>query len=318
MKIGVIGTARIAKKSVIPGMMGVKEIIPYAIAGRKKEKVEAFKEAYGFQKGYDSYDQLLEDQQLEAVYIPLPNGMHYEMVKKALSKGLHVICEKPLATSKEEVEDLFALAEKKGLVLQEAFAYRLSQIHQIVLEKIKNGSIGKLKYIQAHFTFPMSDSSNVRLSRELFGGATYDVGCYNVNLIRYLAQSEPIQILASGKVDTELKVDTESTAILTFENGVTGISHCSFDESFSNEYKIMGTDGRISIPLAFNAQGKVELLFESGSDVNKETYDITDNYQLEMKHFYDCVKGKTKQIVNKEDSVANAAVIDQILEQIGY
>ncbi len=318
MKLGVIGTARIAKKSVLPALMNVKAIEPYAIAGRNQDKVKEFSNQFGFKKSYSTYDDLLEDKDIDSVYIPLPNGMHYEYIKKALNKGLHVICEKPLATNKAQVEELFRLAQEKGLVLQEAFAYRLSPIHQMIKEQVEEGIIGRIKYMEARFTFPMSDSSNVRLSRDLLGGATYDVGCYNLNLLRFMAGSEPQSIKAAGQIHEDLEVDVESTVILDFPNQIKGISHCSFDERFSNAYTLYGTEGKITLPKAFNAAGQVEVIIETDQKTVSETFEITDNYQLELEYFYECTQGNVEQIVDQEDSVNNAGVIDEVLRQIGY
>ena len=176
VKWGVLGTAMICERDTIPGMLEAENCELYAIAGRSKEKAERFKETYGFQKVYTSYEELLEDGEIEAVYIPLPNTMHYEWTIKALQHKKHVLCEKPMAPTAAQAQEMIDTAKENGVFLMEAFAYQHSPYIAAVREEIEKGVIGDILYMESAFITSDYDLSNIRMRKETLGGATYDLG----------------------------------------------------------------------------------------------------------------------------------------------
>lgn len=317
IKFGVLGCANIANKRVIPAINEASNAETYAIASRNAEKVEQFKNEHGFKKTYLSYDELLDDKEVEAVYIPLPNGLHYEWAIKALKKGKNVLCEKPLGTSQKEVEEMFKVANENNCLLMEAFASRQSPINFKVKELMDANTIGKIKHIESTFCFLLQNKENVRLSGELKGGATYDVGCYNLNLIRYLAGSEPIEIKAVGEVNEEQKIDLSSTVVLKFENGIVAMSHCGFNQNFRSEFTVYGEQGSIHVPSGFNESGNLTMIIKNNDGQTALFINSRNNYTLEIENFSNSLLGKEIPLITPQDSINNAKVIDKTLEQLG-
>ena len=190
VKWGVMGTAFICRRSTLPGMLQAENCELYAIAGRSREKAEQFQKEYGFAVCYGSYDELLDDPAVQAVYIPLPNTMHYEWTIKALKKGKHVLCEKPLAPTAEQAAQMFRTARENGVLLMEAFAYQHSPYIAAIRQEIEDGTIGELQCMESAYMTSDYDLQNIRMRKETLGGCTYDLGVYNTSLIlRLLGRS---------------------------------------------------------------------------------------------------------------------------------
>ncbi|MBO4750821.1 MAG: Gfo/Idh/MocA family oxidoreductase, partial [Lachnospiraceae bacterium] len=188
LKWGILGTANVARWGMIPGMKKAANCELYAIAGRSLEKAMSFKEQYGFEKAYGSYDELLADEAVQAVYIPLPNDIHIKWVKAALRAGKHVLCEKPLAMNADEVKEMYQTAKECGRLLMEAYAYLHSPYVAALCEDIRSGIIGDVNYIDTAFV-TQGYKEDFRLHKELGGGATYDLGCYCTTMILTLAKA---------------------------------------------------------------------------------------------------------------------------------
>jgi predicted dehydrogenase len=259
---------------------------------------------------------MLEDPEIDAVYNPLPNGLHAEWTIKALQKKKHVLCEKPLGASEAEVNAMFAASRENGVLLMEAFAYRHSPLPMKVKSLIDAGTIGDIKLIDSHFSFLLTDQSDVRLSPALAGGATYDLGCYNLSLIRYIAGEEPSEIYATGKVGETSGVDEESLIMMKFPSGKTAVSFCSFQASHRCEYVIVGTEGSIYAPNNFNQAGKTKIIVNGKDGAKEVTVDCPHNYMLEVEQFGRAILGQEKPFVTFEDSIGNARVIDETLRQV--
>ena len=178
---GVLGTADIARGQTIPGMQLAEHCELYAIAGRKLEKAKLYQEEFGFRKAYGSYDELLADPEVEAVYIPLPNDIHCEWSVKALKAKKHVLCEKPLAVSEAQAKEMFRAAEENGVMLMEAFAYLHSPFVKAVKAELDAGVIGEIRYMESAFITGRRPDTDIRLRRETYGGALYDLGCYAIS-----------------------------------------------------------------------------------------------------------------------------------------
>ena len=193
---GVLGTATIARNHTLPGMLEAENCELYAIAGRDPEKTAQFQKDFGFQKAYHSYDELLDDENIDAVYIPLPNQLHKEWTIRAARKKKHVLCEKPLAPTEEEVREVVDVCRQEGVLLMEAFAYLHSNATREVIEAVRNGVVGKPVFVETTFIVKPWQKENIRMRRETFGGCTYDQGCYNLSLTLQLLDEMPDEIQA--------------------------------------------------------------------------------------------------------------------------
>ena len=317
---GVLGTANIARKEVIPGMQMSELCHLYAIAGRKPEKVNEFGQLFGFEKVYMSYDELLDDEQVEAVYIPLSNDLHKEWLIKAARKKKHILCEKPLVATAADVEEVIAICKEEGVVFMEALAYLHSPIINDLVERVRDGIIGKVKLIETTFHIPKQSDENIRSRKETLGGSQYDVGCYNISLILKLMNQLPTKVEAMGHFNAA-GIDEYAHALLTFSDGAIATSSCGMMLSASHRIDrcfIQGELGYIDVFVPYNAAGKVTYhVIKNGvfGDVNMN---VPNNYYLEIEQFNKCVRGLEQPFVSNEFSLEVAKVQDQILKEMGY
>ena len=313
IKWGILGTANIAKKAVIPGILSSENGELYAIAGRKREKVDDFKDMFNPERVYYSYEELLQDDHVQALYIPLPNALHMEWVIKALENGKNVLCEKPIALDEFEAESMFNVAFNRKKVLMEAFAY----IHNPLIKKMKEiidaGSLGEIRAMHMTFTFDLTPRENdIRWSKSLGGGAMYDLGCYTLHLTRHLAGREPTEIKSFVK-RTKYGVDESTTVLMNFDNDFHTTFHVGFTEQFNQRCQIHGTEGSLITPLTFNEKGNLKYYIQRGKEISEYSVDSPDNYMLEATHFANVVKGVEKPVISIKDSVMNASIIRKIL-----
>ncbi len=312
---GIISCAGIAESSVIPGILSANNAQLYAISSRGTEKLEKFIKEFSPVKAYQSYDELLDDPEIDAVYIPLPNGLHYEWTIKAAEKKKHILCEKPMGISTEEIRAMKEVCDKNGVLLMEAFAYRHSPLTKKVKELVDSGAIGKIKFMDSHFSYLLKNMEDVRLFPELAGGATYDIGCYNINIIRHIIGKEPVSIYATGEIG-KTGVDESSCIVMEFEGGIRAVSYCSFLCSSRIEYTIVGDDGIMSVPAVFNSKGDQKIILKKESGTEEITVNCPDNYMLEVEQFGRCILQGEKPLVSFEESIRNEKVIDEALRQI--
>jgi len=313
---GVIGCAGIADLAAIPAIKAASNAKLYAIASRSEKKLKEYSEKHKPVKTYQSYDDLLDDPNINAVYIPLPNSLHCEWVFKAAEKKKHILCEKPLGITAKEVADMREVCEENGVLLMEAFAYRHSPLTLKVKSLVEEGIIGKLKFIESHFSYVLSDMDNVRMIKNLGGGATYDVGSYNLNIIRHIAGSEPISILATGEIGENSSVDESSCIMMEFKDGLRAFSYCSLNSMDLSDYTIVGDAGIIEVPVKFNSKGTLKIIIKKGNDIEEININCPDNYMLEVEQFGRCIINGEQPLVTLEDSYNNAKIIDQALNKI--
>ena len=319
---GVLGTAGIARGQTIPGMLQAENCNLYAVAGRSKEKAQAFQKEFGFEKAYDSYDVLLSDPQVEAVYIPLPNELHYEWTMKAMRAGKHVLCEKPLAPTPEQVERLYAAAEEYGVVLMEAFAYLHSPYMQALKEDLANGVIGDVLYLESTFITSDYNIQNIRMRKETFGGSVYDLGCYCTTMALWLLGQEPEKVQAIAEF-SDRGIDTLTTTILTFPNGVkaqltSGMILATDKDYRIDRLQIHGTKGSIRSDVRFNQEGQLQYIVWTEAGETVKTVFAPQNYRLEVEQLGRCIQNGEKIHVSKEFSLTNSRLLQTILEKIGY
>ena len=316
---GVLGTADIARGQTIPGMQLAEHVELYAIAGRKPEKARAYQEEFGFQKAYGSYDELLADPQVEAVYVPLPNDLHCEWSVKALQAGKHVLCEKPMAVSEKQAAEMFRAAEENGVLLMEAYAYLHSPFVAAVKAELDAGAIGEIRYLESAFITGRRPDTDIRLRRETYGGAQYDLGCYAVSMALWMLEKEPDTVLAVSQF-SEQKIDLFTSSLLLYDSGLVANLDCGMllPTNRLDRFHIHGTLGEIVSPVEFNQCGDIPYtIIRSGV---KETKTVTapNNYMLEAEQLSRCILTGEKPHVSKDFSLLTARVTDRILAAAGY
>ena len=319
---GVLGTAQIAKGHTLPGMMQAENCRMYAIAGRDMAKAEAFGQEFGFEKAYGSYEELLLDPEVEAVYIPLPNELHFQWTKKALQAKKHVLCEKPLAPTVAQMQQLAGIAKENGVFLMEAFAYLHSPYMAAVKEELESGAIGDVLYMESEFLTSDYDLSNIRMRKETFGGAVYDLGCYCTSQILYLFGCQPNKVQAVAEFSDQ-GIDTLTTAILSFPDGKKATLTCGmclnrdpFDRI--DRFRIHGTRGHICSGEQFNADGDLVYTVTVDGKTTAKTVPTPQNYRLEVEQLGRCILEGEQPWVSAEFTAANGQLLEKILHCIGY
>lgn len=319
---GVIGTAGIAKGHTIPGMQEAENCNLYAIAGRTMEKAKAYQTEFGFQVAYDSYDALLADPNVEAVYIPLPNELHYEWTIKALNAKKHVLCEKPLAPTPAQIKEMFDCAKANGVCLMEAFAYLHSPLMAAIKQEIKSGVIGDVLYMESQFITSDYDISNIRMRKETFGGALYDLGCYTTTQILWMLEEEPVKVQAVADF-SEHGIDTYTSGLLTFSDGKKANFICAMVLATDKDrridcLRIHGTLGDIYCNAQFNQSGNLQYTLTIGEETSTKTVVTPQNYRLEVEQLGRCITDGEKPHVSADFTMKNALLMEKILKKIDY
>ena len=316
---GVIGTADIARGQTIPGMLQAESCALYAVAGRKMEKAQQYKDMFGFQKAYGSYDALLADPEVEAVYIPLPNQLHCEWTVKALRAKKHVLCEKPLAVSEAQAREMFAAAEENGVLLMEAFAYLHSPFVRAVKAELDAGAVGEIRYLESAFITGRRPDTDIRLRRETCGGALFDLGCYTVSMALWMLEKEPDDVQAAAQF-SDKKIDLFTSALLTYQNGTVASLNCGMllPQGRLDRFRLYGTEGEIVSPVEFNQCGEIPYtVIRNGAEETK-TVVVPNNYALEVEQLSRCILYGETPHVSRDFSLKTARVTDRILRAIGY
>ena len=319
---GVLGCSGIGKSRTIPGLLACENAELYAIAGRNDEKLKVYAEPFAPKKLYTDYQALLDDENVDAVYLPLPNGIHMEWVKKAAAADKHILCEKPMALTEEQVREMFAAAKEHGVLLEEAYAYRHAQLVQKVKEIVNSGAIGRIRYLESkHSTFD-TNRSGIRYQKGNGGGAVYDVTCYNVSLASYLFGKDPEDMSVYCGFDKETGVDVSDAVMLRYEEGVTAMLYAGLDAYRRGCYSILGETGRIDVDHKFNSSGVCHIRVSTGARpqgaeyVDETTTEYTiwvdDNYKKEIELFSDAVLNGSALTVSEEESLRTARVCDAI------
>lgn len=319
---GVLGCSGIGKSRTIPGLLACENAELYAIAGRNEEKLKVYAEPFAPKKLYTDYQALLDDENVDAVYLPLPNGIHMEWVKKAAAAGKHILCEKPMALTEEQVREMFAAAKEHGVLLEEAYAYRHAQLVQKVKEIVDSGAIGRIRYLESkHSTFD-TNRSGIRYQKGNGGGAVYDVTCYNVSLASYLFGKDPEDMSVYCGFDKETGVDVSDAVMLRYEEGVTAMLYAGLDAYRRGCYSILGETGRIDVDHKFNSSGVCHIRVSTGArpqgaeyadeTTTEYTIWVDDNYKKEIELFSDAVLNGSALTVSEEESLRTARVCDAI------
>lgn len=315
LKWGVISTANIGRRAVIPAIQCSNNGSVIAIASRSQEKARTIATELGIPRAYGSYEALLEDENIEAVYIPLPNSLHREWTIKAAEAGKHILCEKPLALNATECEEMEAAAIRSGVKLMEAFMYRFHPQTEKVQELIFQGVVGQLRLIYASFTFRLANPNNIRLQPELGGGALMDVGCYCVNIARTLARAEPVQVQAFANWGST-GVDEEMAGTLRFADGLLAQFGCGLTLERREVYQVAGTEGYLNVPSAFLPGSDDTMVYEHHGRQGTTAHAVhgVDEYQLMVDHFADCVLNDKPLRYPPVEAAANMRAIEALYE----
>ncbi len=324
LRWGILSSANIARTAVIPGIMVAARCRVVAIASREAGRARSVAAELGIPRAHDSYEALLADPAVDAVYIPLPNHLHAEWAIAAARAGKHVLCEKPLALTAADAERMIAVAEGAGVLLMEAFMYRQHPSWIAVRELVASGRIGRLTAVQSWFSYFNDDPTNIRNIREFGGGALFDIGCYNVNLSRMLFGAEPGRIEASITTDPATGVDVLASAILEFDAGVATFT-CAIRAEDDQRVHVYGTQGRIDVDIPFNipADRPTIIRLSQGGDppvypaTQVYSFEPADPYTAQASAFAAAVLDGTPIPVPPSDAVANLRVLERIFEAAG-
>ena len=315
---GVLGTAGIARWATIPGMRKAENCQLYAIAGRSLEKAKQFQQDFGFEKAYGSYEELLNDPQVEAVYIPLPNDLHAPWSIRAMEAGKHVLCEKPLAGSEAEARRMFGAADRCGVHLMEAFAYLHNPFMDAVKQELDAGAVGDICYFESAFIGGRTPDTDIRMYKEKYGGALYDLGCYAASMTLWM-MGEPQDVRASAQF-SDRGVDLFTSAVLTYANGAFASLDCgmALPNARVDRFRVHGTRGSIVSDVRFNQSGEIAYTVTHDGEAQVKTVFARDNYTLEVEQLGRCILGEEKPRVTREFSLMTARLLDRILKEIGY
>jgi predicted dehydrogenase len=316
---GVLSTAKIGIEKVIPATAAAARCEVVAIASRDLGRAQTAASGLGIARAFGSYEDLLADPDIDAVYIPLPNHLHADWTIAAAVAGKHVLCEKPLATSAAEAELMIQACEAEGVLLMEAFMYRLHPTWEAVRELLANDRIGELRAVQSWFSYFNDDPGDIRNIVDAGGGALYDIGCYCVNLSRMLFGAEPIRIQGSVTRDAVMGIDTLTSGILGFDDGMATFT-CGIRAEPDQRVHIYGTGGRISVEIPFNIppDRPTRVFVTTGGDppVRPDTQVLTfepaNEYTIQAERFAAAVLDRTPAPIPPSDAVGNLRVIEEL------
>jgi predicted dehydrogenase len=312
---GVMSTADIGVKKVIPGMMRGEYCDMVGIASRDLDKARAAAARLGFAKAYGSYEELLADPEIEAVYIPLPNHLHVPWSIRALEAGKHVLCEKPIGLSSPEAAELLAASkEHSSLKIMEAFMYRHHPQWQRARKLVREGAIGTLRTIQTFFAYHNVDPGNIRNMAEIGGGGLMDIGCYCISLSRFVFDAEPQRVMGIVEYDPVFKTDRLASGLMDFGTG-TSTWTCATQLNNYQRVNIFGTEGRVEIEVPFNASPDqpCKMWHQRGDEIEEIVLDTVDQYAIQGDLFSLAVLNDTEVPTPLEDAVANMKVIEAIV-----
>lgn len=313
LRWGILGAANINKR-LIPAMQASRNGDVVAIASRSQDKANHAAQQFGIPQAYGSYEALLADPTIEAVYNPLPNHLHQPWTVAALAAGKHVLCEKPLALDAEEAQAMRDAAAQHALCLMEAFMYRFHPRMRELRRLLDEGVIGDVHFINAVFSFQMTNLQNIRLDPTMGGGAIMDIGSYGLNFSRYIAGVEPSEVFAFGEYGKVSTVDESVTITMRFPNGILAHVDCSFRVPRRMWAEVVGSAGRIVVPSAWLPGMAETILAIDRSDSAPETLKFAgiDQYQIMVEEFAEAVMSQQPVPLPVTDAVNNMRVIDAV------
>ncbi len=325
LRLGILSAANIARKSLIPGAVAAEDVDVVAIASTSDKGAKFLAETDLHTRDgqplsevvrlFDSYEELLADNDIDAVYIGLPNHLHMEWSIKAADAGKHVLCEKPAALNAEETNTIIRHCNTRSVVWMEAFMYRFHPQYEVVRSWLQNGAIGKVKTIRSSFTFVMQDPGNTRWVQDYGGGSLYDVGCYCVNVSQWLFGRGP-RAVSGMMVETPAGVDEDFLGMMDYGDGQTALFHSSFGQAGSGQVEIFGTNGSIVIPVAFvpGTEAATLILRTNGTE-ERVVVPACNQYQVQVEAFAGYVfTGTRPEVMSHADTLTNMRTIDALFQ----
>ncbi|MDP2700168.1 Gfo/Idh/MocA family protein [Thalassospira sp.] len=319
MKWGVISTAKIGTDKVIPAMQESDRLEILAIAGRDFEKTRAVAEKLRIPRAYGSYEELLADPTIEAIYNPLPNHLHVEWTIKALEAGKHVLCEKPIGLDTADAKRLIAARDKSGKQVLEAFMVRHHPQWQHARQIVANGEIGDVTTVQSIFTYFNADPDNVRNKKDIGGGGLLDIGCYCVVGPRYILDREPVRVVSLIDKDPKFGTDRLASGILDFGSGIQASFACGTQSAAVQRVHILGTEGRIEIILPFNAVQENPAVIRVGTqkqpgfdEAREISFPVCNQYTLQGEAASAIFAGESTVDYPIEDAIKNMQILDAL------
>ncbi|GAB6931372.1 Gfo/Idh/MocA family oxidoreductase [Paenibacillus sp. JCM 10914] len=318
LRFGIMSTAKIARNAMIPGILKSERCQVEAVASRDMNKAQELAERYHIDKYYGSYEELLQDPQIDAVYIPLPNHLHKDWSIKAAQAGKHILCEKPASLTEEDVQEMIDAVAANGVLFVEAFMYRYHPKHARVQEIIESGEIGELRGIHGSFTFNNAqDQHNVRYNKDMGGGSIYDVGCYPISAARMLFKQEPVAVTAHGFFSEEHDgVDMMVHGMMEFGGGLGLTFECGMWTYAKCSLEIAGTDGRIELPSAFGwerMEDMAQIFIHTAKGSREEKVGIYNHFALQADALAAAVMDGAALPYGPEDAIANIRAIEATL-----
>jgi D-xylose 1-dehydrogenase (NADP+, D-xylono-1,5-lactone-forming) len=310
---GVLGSGFIATQAAIPAMQQVPRAHLLAIASSDEQRAQTASHRFGIERAYRGYQALLDDPDINAVYIALPNHLHQEWTIRAAQAGKHVLCEKPLAMSAAECEGMLAACRQANVLLMEAVMYRFHPRMLYLKQVLTAGELGDIRFLHAAFSFPFDAPGNYRAYPQFGGGALLDIGSYCVNAARWLIGSEPYAVQSIISYSQEV-IDLSTSAILRFGEGKSAHIQCSFAAAEHQVIEVVGTRCAITVPFAFTAwrDDMTILLIQRGSAFEQKEFAPADPYQLMVAHFTECVLERKPLLYPPEDGQATLRVLDML------
>lgn len=317
---GIVSSANIGVRAVLPGILASRNGQLVAIGSREMERAERIAELVPGARAYATYDAVLDDPEVEAVYIPLPNALHAEWTIRAAERGKHVLCEKPLSATVDEVRRMFDACRAAGVLLMEAFMYRFHPQIRYMMAQIAAGAIGEVRFARSGFAFDIrSRAENIRLQAALAGGSLMDIGCYPLNFCQIIFGGPPQAIAARVDVPEDSEVERTMGAVLDFGNGRLGMIDSSFELPWHQFAEVVGERGRILVPRPYTpARSETVVRIERGEETLERRFDPADQYQLEVEHFGDCIRNGTTLYVTEQDAIDQAESIEMLYRAAGY
>jgi len=316
LRWGVLSTAKIGVNKVIPAMQQSKYCEITAIASRNLKRAKLEAEKLGIPKVYSSYEKLLADKEIDALYIPLPNHLHVKWSIKSLEARKHVLCEKPISLTVNEAESLIVSAQiHPQLKIMEAFMYRHHPQWKLAKKLVDDGKIGELKNIHSFFSYHNTDPKDIRNMAEIGGGGLMDIGCYCISLARFIFSDEPKRVYGKIEIDPKFNTDRICSGIMEFSNGTSTFT-CSTQLAPYQKVQIFGTKGRIEIEIPFNAPSEraCKLIHQSENKLNEISIELCNQYTIQGDLFSQAVLNNTALPTPIKDSVANMKVLEAIIK----
>jgi predicted dehydrogenase len=310
IKWGILSTANINRK-VIPGAHASPKVELIAVASRGQERADEYARRWEIERAYGSYDALLADPEVEAVYISLPNSMHCEWAVKALEAGKHVLCEKPLSRHANEVEAAFDAANRAGRLLSEAFMYRHNPQTKRLQALVADGAIGEPRLIRSVFSYSLYDHDNIRLRTDVEGGALMDVGCYNVSGSRLLG-GEPERVFGEAWFGPS-GTDWVFAGTLRFPNDVLATFHCGTALPNHDELEVIGSEGSLFLDDPWHCEHPV-IELRRDDKVERIELERADSYRLELENVSDAIRGEGELLLGRDDALGQARTLEALHE----